>query len=646
MSNTLRRSMVLLLGTLSLAACDRDVGGLSASDPISVGVCGAPANLISAVQGATLKSAQVGSVATVEAVVVADMIDGLGGVFLQEEQEDRDGDPMTSEGLFVQIDGARPKVELGDVVRVHGRVGELGEGDETLTALLELSEFRACGHVAELPQATLIEEPPLVADDWEAFEGMRISIEPIVTVLGNYGLLARGELQVGLTGRQWVPTERFPPGAQGRDLAEDNARARLLLDDGSIALAPPAKISYLPVQPSIDAPYRVGTQLSEVNGVLDQRNGSYRVHPAGRLDAVQAPRPESAPDVSGGLRIATFNLQNYFNGDGDGKGEGFPTERGATDAEELNRQRAKILSALKAMDADVYSVIEVENDGYDKQSAIEELTSKLNQSRGRRNEYAYVHAPGGKLGGDAISVGLLYRVKRLTPVGAAVTMESAPFDRLSRAPLAQTFDDAKTKARFTVVVNHWKSKGGCADADAANQDRGDGQGCWNAARVDAARALSDWLGGDPTGSGDPDMLILGDLNAYSQEDPVRLLGEAGYVQLGHGDAEGHYSFVYDGMSGSLDHALASSSLAGQIGGAAVWHINADEMADFDYNRENRPRALDARMFRADPFRSSDHDPMIVGLDLDPPPPPDPAVPADAPGQVEKPKQGEAGKGKG
>jgi predicted extracellular nuclease len=165
--------------------------------------------------------------------------------------------------------------------------------------------------------------------------------------------------------------------------------------------------------------------------------------------------------------------------------------------------------------------------------------------------------------------------------------------------------------------------------------------------VDAARALSDWLGGDPTGSGDPDMLILGDLNAYSQEDPVRLLGEAGDVQLGHGDAEGHYSFVYDGMSGSLDHALASSSLAGQIGGAAVWHINADEMADFDYNRENRPRALDARMFRADPFRSSDHDPMIVGLDLDPPPPPpDPAVPADAPGQVEKPKQGEAGKGKG
>lgn len=614
------KAVVLPILLLSLSACDRDVATtLGTSEPIQVGVCGAAANLISDVQGATLKSPQLGNLATVEGVVVADMIDGLGGVFLQEEQADRDGDPMTSEGLFVQIDGARPKVDRGDVVRVHGRVAEIGEGEETLTALSELSEFRVCGHVDELPQATLIEEPPLVADDWEAFEGMRISVEPILTVLGNFGLIERGELLVGLSGRQWQPTERFPPGAQGRALAEDNARARLLLDDGSIALGAPERVSYLGPQPSIDAPYRIGTQLSGVSGVLDQRGGSYRLHPGERVQAVQAPRPESAPEVGGKLRIATFNLENYFNGDG--KGGGFPTERGASDPDELNRQRAKILSALKAMDADVYALVEVENDGYDKRSAIEELAFRLNQSRGRRNEYDYVRAPGPRLGGDAISVGLLYRSKRLKLVGPAATLEQPPFDRLSRAPLAQTFADAKTEARLTLVVNHWKSKGGCQEADPANQDRGDGQGCWNAARVDAARALHAWLQTDPTASGDSDVLILGDLNAYSQEDPVRLLGEAGYVQLGHGDAEGHYSFVYDGLSGSLDHALASPSLASQVAGAAVWHINSDEMDGFGYNREQRSRALDARMFRADPFRSSDHDPMIVGFDLDPPPPP-------------------------
>ena len=620
----MQHKAIILPLLLALAGCDRDVATtLGSSEPIQVGVCGAPANLISEVQGATLKSPQVGNLATVEGVVIADMIDGLGGVFLQEEQADRDGDPMTSEGLFVQIDGARPKVERGDVVRVHGRVSEMGEGEETLTALAELSEFRVCGHVDELPQATLIEEPPLVADDWEAFEGMRIAVEPILTVLGNYGLIDRGELLVGLTGRQWQPTERFPPGAQSRALTEDNARARLLLDDGSIALGAPERVSYLSLQPSIDAPYRTGTQLSGVSGVLDQRGGSYRLHPGERVQAVQAPRPESAPEVGGALRIATFNLENYFNGDG--KGGGFPTERGASDAEELNRQRAKILSALKAMDADIYALVEVENDGYEKRSAIEELAFRLNQSRGRRNEYDYVRAPGPKLGGDAISVGLLYRSKRLKLAGPAATLELPPFDRMNRVPLAQTFDDAKTQARFTLVVNHWKSKGGCQEADPGNQDRGDGQGCWNAVRVDAARALNEWLQTDPTASGDADVLILGDLNTYSQEDPVRLLGEAGFVQLGHGDAEGHYSFVYDGLSGSLDHALASPSLAGQVAGAAVWHINSDEMGAFGYNREGRSRALDARMFRADPFRSSDHDPMIVGFDLDPPPPP----PADA-----------------
>jgi hypothetical protein len=278
------------------------------------------------------------------------------------------------------------------------------------------------------------------------------------------------------------------------------------------------------------------------------------------------------------------------------------------------------------MDADLYALVEIENDGHDKYSAIAELTARLNQSRGRPREYDYVRVPGERLGSDAISVGMIYRTRKLKPVGDAATLTADPFDALHRAPLAQTFDVAKTGGRFTAVVNHWKSKGGCRDSDAANQDRGDGQGCWNAARVDAARNLAEWLASDPTASGDPDILVLGDLNAYSQEDPLRLLREAGFTGIAHLDPPDHYSFVYDGLSGSLDHALVSHSLASQVRGAAIWHINADEMPDFDYNREGRARTLDARMFRADPFRSSDHDPLLVGLVLDPPPPELPPMP--------------------
>lgn len=621
---TCNRSLALAIAAvLGCAGCDRGDAPIGAAS----GACDAPADLISSIQGAGLKSPMLGQMATAEAVVIAAAVDGLGGVFVQEQQPDRDGDPMTSEGLFVQIDGARPNVERGDVVRVQGRVAELGEGNATLTALVELSSFQFCGKVDELPQASLIEEPPLVAEDWEIHEGMSLAIEPTATVLANYALLSRGELLLGLQGRQWHPTERHPPGAQAQALAEDNARAQLLLDDGSIAASMPERIHYLPGMPSIDAPYRVGTQLRNIAGVLDQRGGSYRLHPSERVEVVQAPRPESAPEVAGEIRVASMNVLNFFNGDGNGGG--FPTERGASDAEELTRQRAKILSALKAMDADIYALIEIENDGYEKTSAIADLTTRLNQARGRPREYDFIRGPDGRLGNDLISVGLLYRTRKLKPIGVAATLTRAPFDVLNRVPLAQTFDVIKTGARFTIVANHFKSKGGCTDADGGNRDLGDHQGCWNAARVEAARMLVDWLATDPTASGDPDVLVIGDFNAHSHEDPLRLMREAGYAASAHIDPQQHYSFVYDGLSSSLDHALGSASMASQIRGEAPWHINADEMPDFDFNRENRSRALEARMFRSDPFRSSDHDPMIVGLTLDPPAPELPPMPEPA-----------------
>lgn len=614
--------------TLALAACGQDGMPLIGSDTNVSNVCGAPADLISSVQGASLISPMAGQLATVEAVVIADAIDGLGGVFVQEQQADRDGDPMTSEGVFVQVDGAKPNISRGDVVRVSGRVAELGEGKGTLTALVELSALQFCGKEEELPQASLIEEAPLTADDWEAMEAMGVIIEPTATVLDNDALLSRGELGIGLLGRQWVPTERFAPGAEARRLADDNARSRLLLDDTSIANKAPERIAYLPTMPSVDATYRIGSEVRNLVGVLDQRLGSYRLHPSERIEVVHTPRPESAPELPAGLRVASFNVLNFFNGDG--KGGGFPTERGASSAEELTRQRAKILSALKAMDADIYVLLEVENDGFEKRSAIEELSFRLNQARGRRQEYDFVRGPAERLGDDQISVGMLYRTRKLRLAGPAATLTDPPFNTRHRVPLAQTFDVIKTNGRLTVVANHWKSKGSCPQMDPANQDQGDGQGCWNGERINAARGMLEWLKGDPTASGDADFLIVGDLNSYSMEDPMRLMAESGFVNLGHRSGETEYSFVFNGLSGSLDHAMASASLATQVRGAAVWHINADEMPDFDYNRENRTKALEARMFRSGPFRSSDHDPLIVSLDLDPPAPEPEVVPEVAP----------------
>lgn len=613
------RPWLPLLGLCFLLASCRP--GEDADGPIRPELCGGRADLISSIQGSARRSPRVGELVTVEAVLIGEFIEGLGGLFLQEEQVDRDGDPMTSEGIFIQIDGSRPKIEIGDVLRVQGRVAELGEGRHTLTALTEISGFKVCGKADELPQAALIEEAPLVATDWEAYEAMRVEIEPGARVIANHRLLTQGELLVGLLGRQWTPTDRHPPGEAARAMWQDNERARILLDDGRVEAPPGERVSYLPVQPGIDAPWRVGTEVSQILGILDHRAGSYRLHPLAAIKASQQSRPERVPEVRGGLRIAVFNVENYFNGDGDGGG--FPTPRGASSQEELNRQRAKLMSTLKALDADLYALIEVENDGYERESAIADLTRRLNQSRGRPNEYDYIRAPGERLGSDDIAVGILYRPRKLAPLGEAATLARGPYRNWSRQPLAQTFESKANQGRFTVVVNHWKSKGGCQDAPEAQRDQGDGQGCWNAARVQSARLLADWLATDPTASGDPDLLILGDLNAYAQEDPLRLLREAGYVALAPANPETHYTYVFNGMSGNLDHALASPGLAEQVRGMAIWHINADELGEFNYQRGNKSRTQEARMFRSDPFRSSDHDPILLGIDLDPPPPPEP-----------------------
>ena len=78
-----------------------------------------------------------------------------------------------------------------------------------------------------------------------------------------------------------------------------------------------------------------------------------------------------------------------------------------------------------------------------------------------------------------------------------------------------------------------------------------------------------------------------------------------------------YSYVFDGQSGYLDHALASPSLVAQVTGVTEWHINADEPTVLDYNVEFKSAAQVAAYYEADPFRSSDHDPVLVGLSLAP-----------------------------
>ena len=283
--------------------------------------------------------------------------------------------------------------------------------------------------------------------------------------------------------------------------------------------------------------------------------------------------------------------------------------RGADTAEELERQQAKIVAAILALDAEIVGLMEIENDADD--AAVDNLVAALNEAAGEQR-YAAIEEPdtgGGLFGTDAIKVAMIFQPDAVIPMGPAVTTGSEAFAN-ARLPLAQRFRPADGGQPFTVVVNHFKSKG-CGGATGANADQGDGQSCYNADRVEQAEALVDLIDSLPGRS----TMIIGDLNAYGDEDPIDVLEVAGYVDLVDtrlAEAD-QYTYVFQGQAGYLDHALASPQLARRIAGVDIWHINADEPLFLDYNTEFNPDGF----YAPDPYRSSDHDPVLLGLDATP-----------------------------
>ena len=435
---------------------------------------------------------------------------------------------------------------------------------------------------------------------------MWLRIDAPLTVSGNDALLRFGELVASFDGRLFQSTERHPPGGQAQIAQESNLRQRLVLDDNRNGEYP-SRLWFLGEDQGLapERPLRVGSVLHGVEGILQQHRG-WRLQLTDEIGRIeQAPRP-SMPDLPDGLRVASFNVLNYFNGNG--RGGGFPTPRGAASREELVRQRDKTVAAILALQPDVAALLEVENDGFDARSSLAELVAALNAKQADA-DYRFVDAGKGP-GSDAIRVALIYRGGRVTPTGKPAVLTSEAFGEHNREPLAQSFTAHGGGKVFTVVVNHFKSKGGCDEAGAGNADHGDGQGCWNAVRVAAAAELDAWMKSDPTQSGSDRALILGDLNAYGQEDPIRALRTAGWRDAFElRGAKRPYSFVFDGYAGRLDHAFASASLAPDVIATVEWHINADESDAFDYRRSKR----DGAWYQADPYRASDHDPLLLVL---------------------------------
>lgn len=554
---------------------------------------------IGAVQGSGAQSPMLGQPVTVEGVVVGGFAQGLGGIFVQDMKGD--GDERTSDGLFVALpaDSAAPRT--GSLVRIRGTVTELGQGKQTLTALTDARiQIRAA---SVRWQAQALAAPPAHRDDWERFEGMAVVIAAPLTVTGNERLLRFGEIDASFGGRLYQSTEVAAPGPLAKTLRDDNARRLLIIDDGRTS-ENPRDLWFLPSGLDDAHALRAGSILRGATGVIDQRRGDYRLQLSAPLDAIEYSARPAAPEVAGNLRIASLNVLNLFNGDG--KGGGFPTARGAETFAQYQMQQRKLVASVQALKPDVAALMEIENDGTGPESALAQFVAALNAA-GPSTDYRFVDSGKGP-GTNPIRVALIYRSSRVTPVGKPAVLEGGPFAERSRVPLAQAFRAGRGKP-FVIVANHLKSKGCGRDADAAtgaDADLHDGQSCWNALRVESARRVDAWLQTHPTGVRTDLQLLVGDFNAYAQEDPIRTLERAGWQDaFVLAKTVRPYSFVFDGNSGRLDHALVSPGLATLLRGAAEWHNNADESDRFDYHDD----------VDGDPYRASDHDPFVLGFDL-------------------------------
>lgn len=592
--------------------------------------CTATPVSIGSVQGTTDVSPVAGQTVTVRGTIVADYEGAqpaLRGFYVQDAG---DGNSSTSDGIFVFDNGAN-LVSNGDVVQVTGPVSEFqGQTQITVTS----TGVESCDQQATVAP-TDVDLPRASIGDLEPYEGMLVRFHQTLTVSEHFQLGRFGQVVVSSGGRLRQPTADIRATDQAAVQALQNANNlnRLIIDDGNQAQNPDPIVFGRGGTPlSASNTLRGGDTVTDPVGVLSYTwagnaasGNAYRLRPVGSLggtavfDAVNE-RPAAPPVVGGGVKVASANLLNFFNtftGCRFGTIGGPADCRGADNSTEYERQLAKEVASLRFLGADVVGYMEMENDGYGSSSAVQALVDALNAAEGA-GTWAFIDADAATgvvdvAGTDAIKAGLLYRTASVQPVAGATFVDQNPV--FERRPVAQTFQ-TPAGARFTVIANHFKSKGSCP-ASGPDADQGDGQSCWNARRTEQAGELAGWIAGTVVpGAGDPDVLIVGDLNSYAGEDPIASLEAAGFVnqvKAFHGlDA---YSYVFDGQWGYLDYVLTSASMTGQVTGAGDAHHNADEPTVLDYNTEFKTPGQVQSLYAPDRFRTSDHDPVLVGLDL-------------------------------
>jgi 5'-nucleotidase len=610
---------------------------------------------IEQIQGSTDTSPYVGkSVITDGVVTAAYPTGGFNGFYLQTPGTGGDLDlatHTTSDGVFVFSAAGAAAVQVGDHVQVTGSVSEFNGLTEIAPAAGDVSTLAT---PAEAVKPATVGLPPTAAQR-ESLEGMLLEPQGSFTVADNYSLNQYAEIGLASgTEPLWQPTEVADPhdAAAIAAVVADNGARKVTLDDGATTnFLSTGKNTALPWLTQ-DHQILVGASATfTAPMVFDYRNSLWKLQPTGQLTASGEPpvsfahtRTDAPAAVGGDVRIASFNVLNYFPTTGvdfvasggscswydDRAGEHVTVNtctgpgntsgpRGAADDGDLARQQDKIVRAINGLGADVVSLEEMENSakfGPDRDAAVSTLVDALNTVAGA-GTWAYVPTPStlsGSLGDqadeDVIRTAFIYRPAAVAPIGESRIDDAPEFDN-ARDPLAQAFEPvgATSASRFAVIVNHFKSKG-------SGPDDGTGQGNSNPQRILQAEELVSFAEQVKVDFGTDRLFLSGDFNAYTEEDPLQVLYTAGYTDIGAAKSLGEHTYLFDGVVGSLDHVLASPEALATVTGAHVWNINSVEPLALEYSRFNY-NATD--FYEASPYRASDHDPLVVGLDTSAPP---------------------------
>ncbi len=601
---------------------------------------------IAEIQGTGPTSPLVGQAVITSGVVTAHYpTGGFNGFYLQTAGTGGAIDPevhQASNAVFVFGSAAAGAVRLGDHVRVTGKVSEF-MGTTEITP--------AAADVTVLPEPATVQPASVVLPRTEgareSMEGMLLAPQGPYTVANNYALNQYAEIGLAAGSTPlFTPTEVADPhdAAAIAAIKADNAARSVTLDDGATANffagAKDTPLPYLTQERQI----RVGAPVTFAQPVvLDWRFDTWRFQPTSQVTASDVPpvtfgptRTATPGPTGGNVKIASFNVLNYFPTTGedfvdaggtctwfnDRAGEPVTVRectgaddglgpRGAADDGDLARQQAKIVSAINGLDADVVSLEELENSAkfaQNRDAAVSTLVDALNAQPGA-GPWKFVPTPataGDQGDEDAIRTGFIYRSSVVEPVGVAV-IDDVPVFANARDPLAQAFEPigGSKYSRFIVIVNHFKSKG-------SGPDDGTGQGASNQERIAQAREVTEFSERMMLELGADKVFLSGDFNSYTREDPMQTLYDAGFTDIGSAESPDEYTYLFDGTVGSLDHVLGNVAAMKSVTGAHVWNISSVEPVALEYSRYNY-NATD--FYDAGPYRSSDHDPLVVGLDL-------------------------------